>query len=142
VTLAGSKLVASLALGPRADDLAGLGVLAAALLAAGAVAIVHDLARVSAVHEERGFYVAAARALAVARAAPLAATWACASRAALALAALLGAVFLVASLGLSSGGRVALAFAAHHAGLAAAAWLRASWLAAAIRLLERAAPEA
>lgn len=142
VMLVGSKLVASLALGRRADDLAELGVVAAALLAAFAVAVVHDLARASAVHEERGFYVAATRALTVARAAPLATAWACASRTALAAAAIVGAVFLVASVGLSSGGRVALAFAVHHAGLAVAAWLRASWLAAAIRLLERVAPKA
>ena len=142
VTLAASKLVASLALGRRADDLAGLGVAAAALLAAFAVGVVHDLARVSAVHEERGFYTASARALDVARAAPLAAAWACAGRGALAAAAIVGAAALVASVGLASGGHVAFAFAVHHAGLAAAAWLRASWLAAAIRLLERVAPRA
>jgi hypothetical protein len=99
--------------------------------------VVHDLARVSAVHEERGFYAAASRALSVARAAPLSAAWSSASRAALGLAAIAGAAWLASRVGLSSGGRIALAFALHHAGLGAAAFLRASWLAAAIRLLDR-----
>jgi hypothetical protein len=42
--------------------------------------------------------------------------------------------------GVSTGPRVAAAFAAQLAALAAAAYLRASWLAAAFRLLDRSAP--
>ncbi|MCC6554644.1 MAG: hypothetical protein IT372_16820, partial [Polyangiaceae bacterium] len=91
--------------------------------------------------EERGFYAAAVRALGVARAPPAGAVWACAWRASLGLAAIAGAGWAAGALGVSTGGRVALAFVVHHAGLAAAAFLRASWLAAAIRLLDRTAPE-
>lgn len=141
LALLGSKLVAALALSRRADDVARAVVILAALLAAGAVAVVHDLGRIAVVHEERGFYAAAVRALAVARAAPAGAVWACAWRASLGLAAIAGAGWAAGALGVSTGGRVALAFVVHHAGLAAAAFLRASWLAAAIRLLDRTAPE-
>jgi hypothetical protein len=137
VLLAGGKLAGALGLAQPADDLAFLAVAAAALLAAFAVAVLHDLARVASVHEERRFYAAASRALSVAAAAPFSAVWACAWRATLALAAIACAAWLAHRIGSATSGRVALSFALHNAGIAAAAFLRASWLAAALRLLER-----
>jgi len=136
VLLVGAKLAGGLAPGDRAEDLASIGVIVAALLAVGAVGMIHDVARVSAAHEGRGFYDAAARGLAVSRVAPLGLAWAWAWRGALACAALACAAWVGASIGVSSGGRVALSFGVHHAGLLAASALRASWLAAAMRRLE------
>jgi hypothetical protein len=137
VTLLGLKLLGSMQLGPRAYDVAGAAVVLVAALAIAAIGILHDLARVAAVDEQRGFYMSASRALSTAVSAPLASAWAFFWRSALAVAALASAVGIARAVGLSSGARVALAFGAQHAGIAITVFLRVSWLAAAMRLLDR-----
>lgn len=137
VFLPGAKLVASLSLDPRARDLAGLGVFAVSLLAAGGVGVLHDLARVAIVDEQRGFYTAVARGLEVLSAAPLAAVWAFTWRGALAVAALAGGALLASVAFVSTAALIVFSFGAPLAALAAASFLRASWLAAALRLLRQ-----
>jgi hypothetical protein len=138
VALPGLKLLTAWSLGPPLDDLATLGVALAAILAAGAIGVVHDLARVVAVDAQCGFYTAASRAVLAAQFAPLAAAWAFVWRATLALIVVVTAAWATQLIGLSSAPRIALVLGVQHAALALAAFLRASWLAAAIRLLDRA----
>jgi hypothetical protein len=140
VLLPGTKLCAELLVLPRNRDLAAIAVAAVALVPVAALGLVHDLARVAVVGEQRGFYMAVSRGLDALRAAPLAAAWAWASRGALTVVALAGGAWGVHLAGTSNGPSVAAAFAAPLAAFAAAAYLRASWLAAAFRLLDRAAP--
>ncbi|WP_242516092.1 hypothetical protein [Sorangium cellulosum] len=140
VLLPGMKLCASLALTPRGRDLAALGVAAAALVPVAALGVLHDLARVAAVAEQRGLHAAVTRGLAALLASPLAAAWAYAWRGALVIIALACGAWGMHVVGVSTGPRVAVAFGAGLAALAVAALLRASWLAAAVRLLDRAAP--
>ncbi|AUX41349.1 hypothetical protein SOCE26_027590 [Sorangium cellulosum] len=140
VLMPGMSVCAQLAVAPRTRDLAAAGVAAAALVPVAAIGLIHDVARVAAVGEQRGFYDAVARALAALQGAPLAAAWAYSWRGALTLAAFSGAAWGIHAAGAASGPRVAAAFGAHLAALAVAAVLRASWLAAALRLLDRTAP--
>ncbi|WP_437592575.1 hypothetical protein [Sorangium sp. So ce1000] len=140
VLLPGTALCAELLALPRSRDLAAIAVAAAALVPVGAIGLLHDLARVAVVGEQRGFYTGVCRGLDALRAAPLAAAWACACRGALALLALASGAWGVHLAGASTGPRVAAGFAAELAAFAAAVYLRASWLAAALRLLDRAAP--
>ncbi|WP_438035994.1 hypothetical protein [Sorangium sp. So ce204] len=142
VLLPGTKLCAELPILPRGRDLAAIAVAVVALVPVAAIALLHDLARVAVVGEQRGFYTAVSRGLDALRGAPLAAVWACASRGALAAVALAGGALGMHLAGVSSGLRVAAALAAQLAALAAAAYLRASWLAAAFRLLDRSAERA
>lgn len=138
VVMLGGKLTASLNLGTRAEDLADVAVFAIALLAATAVGMVRDLASVAAVHGGHRFYVATSRALHALGAAPRRILWAWAWRGALGLAAVAAA----AALAPRAASALLLAAAVHQAGLAAAVFARASWLAAAIRLLDDTAPAA
>jgi hypothetical protein len=142
VLLPGMQLCAELLVLPRSRDIAAIVVAAAALVPVAAIGLLHDLARVALVDEQRGFYAAASRGLATLQAAPLAAAWAWASRGALALVALACGAWGIHLAGVETGPQVAAAFAAQLMALAAAAYLRASWLAAALRLSDRAAAPA
>lgn len=135
-TLIGAKLSGALSLSGDAERLGQAIVIAAALLSAGILGVVHDLARVAAAHGGLGFYDAAARALGVVRAAPLAVGWSWGWRAGVAAGAVVLAAWVGLRVGVASGGKIALAFAVHQAGLLAACWMRASWLAAAIRRVD------
>ncbi len=136
----GGSLVGKLALQGPADDLLLLGVVAAALSLVGVLGVVHDLARVQAVHRGRGLYDAVAGALELMRRSGGRAVIAYAWRAALALLALAGA-FAVAPHGPSRAALVG-AFVVHQAAVVVAVLLRASWLAAAMRLADAAAARA
>ncbi|WP_437801445.1 hypothetical protein [Sorangium sp. So ce693] len=140
VLLPGTKLCAELPVLPRGRDLAAIAVAAAALVPVAAIGLLHDVARVAVVGEQRGFYTAVSRGLDALRAAPLAAAWAYASRGVLAAVALAGGAWVVHLAGVSTGLRVAAALAVQLAAFAVAAYLRASWLTAALRLLDRSAP--
>ncbi|EYF02041.1 hypothetical protein [Chondromyces apiculatus] len=134
--LLGAQLLDPFALTGPADDLTHLALVALALLAATAVGVIHDLARVAAVHQGLGFLDAATRALALVRTSPGRVTRAWLPCAAPAAALLVAAAWLGARLGLATGPRIALAFLVHQAALFAATWLRATWLAAALRLVD------
>ena len=112
-----------------------VGLLAA--LATVVLGIVHDLARVSAVHYDQGLYSAAARALRTLRGDKLRAIGAYAWRGLLTVAVIVGAALLGHLAGLETTGDVAVAAAIHQGGVLAAVYLRASWLTAAMRLTER-----
>jgi hypothetical protein len=105
---------------------------AAVLLAVLAAGVARDLAFVSAVNDETRFYTSAARAV---RSLPQAfLSWLGRS--------LLGLAAIALSLRLApyQSGAVALPLALHQIGIFAAVFCRASWLAAAIRILDRRAP--
>jgi hypothetical protein len=134
--LLGESLVARLALTePRADHVR-LATAALAVCAVLTVGVLHDLARVAAVHRRIGFYGACVAALSAFRYAGLRALGSYAVRAVLAAAVLAIAVMLVSDLRLERTGSVALAWVVHQAALLAAVACRASWLAAAMRLVE------
>lgn len=128
VVLVGEKLLESAGLGMPREDIARLAIAGVGLVLALAIGVVHDLARVVAVLEGRGFYTSAARALHVMEEAYPRALWAYAWRGAIALA------------GLSAAGWVAAGFSrwfgavSGQAAVLLAVFLRASWLAAAIRI--------
>ncbi|WP_437736552.1 hypothetical protein [Sorangium sp. So ce1335] len=139
VLLPGMQLCAELLVLPRTRDIAAIAVAAVALVPVAAIGLLHDLARVALVDDQRGFHAAASRGLATLQAAPLAAAWAWAWRGALAVVALACGAWAIHLAGVGTGPRVAAAFAAQLAALAVAAYLRASWLAAALRLSDRGA---
>jgi hypothetical protein len=129
----GDRFVGSLAWSPPRSDLAHAAVWAVVALVIGALGLVHDLARVVAVDERRGLYLAVARALDTVRdrwaAVPVAYVW----RAALGGGALLVGAVAASRVGVATPGRVAVGLVLHQAALFTAVALRASWLAAALR---------
>lgn len=128
------KLAGALHLAPPGDDLAALGALLLALAVAAVIGVIRDLAYVAAVHGDERFYGAATTAVRCFLRAPVRAVGAWAFRALLGLAALALAAWLAPSIRATSSAALAAAFALHQLGLFAAAYARASWLAAAIRL--------
>lgn len=134
VMLAGGKLIGALALSPPPDDLAfvGLGALAAGV--ALVVGVLRDLASVAAVRGNHHFYVAASRALLCARRSGGRAILGWAWRTSLGFAGLLLAAWLTPR-GTTTAAVVAGA-ALHQAAIAGATFAHASWLAAAMRLVD------
>jgi hypothetical protein len=135
VVMVGEKLLEQAGLDLFREDLARLGVFGVGLLAALAIGVLHDLARVIAVLEGRGFYVSAERALGVMERAYARVLWAYAWRGALAVAALSVAGWIAHRLGLSSSRSFGLVAVASQVSVLFAVFLRASWLAAAIRIM-------
>jgi hypothetical protein len=132
--LAGGKLIGALKLAPPPDDLAFVGLLAVAGGVGLAVGVLRDLASVAAVRGDHGLYVAASRALRCARRGGGRAMLGWAWRASLGFAGLVAAAWL-APRGVSTAAVVAGA-ALHQAAIAGATFARASWLAAAMRLVD------
>jgi hypothetical protein len=136
VALLGGKLIDTLRLAPKGGDLAFLAVGAVAALLVVIAGVVRDLAAVAAVDDRERFYLSVARALRTLVRRPARVLAAYGARALLGLA-LLAAAFELAP---PAGGSLALAFALHEGAILAGVVLRASWLAAAIRLLAETAP--
>ncbi|MDI3283930.1 hypothetical protein QHF83_11580 [Polyangium sp. 15x6] len=125
----------------RAADQIRIGFVAGALLLVLFVSVFHDLARVAAVRGELGFRASIKRAFAALRNAPLSLLVGWSSRAALG-AVLLGAALVVASrIGVERQSQVFAGFLVHQASVLAVFFLRASWLAAAIRHVDRVLPK-
>lgn len=141
LTLLGVKLVGALHLAARGQDLAHVGLGVVALLALLPLGVARDLAAVSAVNDETRFYTSSSRALQVFRRAFGRALGAYLLRTIPALAVLLAALWIPGALR-SPGAPppVALPFVLHQLAIVSAVFLRASWLAAAIRLLDERAP--
>lgn len=130
----GEQLLAQARLELIHEDLARIGVVGVGLAFGLAIGVVHDLARVLAVLEARGFYSASARALYVMRQAPGRALWAYMWRGALALVALSAAGLFSHRVGLATPRALLMVAVSSQAAVVVAVFLRASWLAAAIRL--------
>jgi hypothetical protein len=127
------RLAGALHLAAPGDDLAAVAAFLLALLAAAVIGVIRDLAFVAAVHGDRRFYGAAVHAVSTFRRAPLRVTVAWAWRSLLGLVALGLAAWLAPSITATSGLAALAALALHQIALFAAAFARASWLAAAIR---------
>ncbi|MFT3771217.1 MAG: hypothetical protein QM820_37860 [Minicystis sp.] len=140
VSLVGFKIVAATRVAPPGEDLASLAVVAVALLAAAVLGVVRDLAYVAAVHGGHRFYTATSRALRCLIQAPARTLFAWSSRAILGLAILAFAAWAAPAARNASTAAVFLAVIFHQFALAAGAFLRASWLASGIRLLDLTAP--
>lgn len=130
VVMVGEKLLVQAGLSVLREDLARLGIVALGALFALAIGVLHDLARVIAILENRGFYVSAARALLVMERASARALWAYAWRGVLAIAALSCAGWIATTLSRSFW----LIALASQISVFLAVFLRASWLASAIRI--------
>jgi hypothetical protein len=140
VVLIGAKVVALFHLTVPGEDIGRVVLLAVALLAVIAVGVVRDLAAVSAVNDGSRLYTSAARAVRVAIEAPGRVAMAYASRGIPAALAIAVAAGLAASLKSADSHPVVLPFFLHQGALALTVFLHASWLAAAIRLLDQFAP--
>jgi hypothetical protein len=136
VVLLGGKLVDVLHLRAKNEDIAYLILAAVTALTVIAAGLLRDLALVAAVAEDDGFYTSTARALRTAFRRPARVIGAYASRALLSLAFLVAAFELAPARGASLG----TAFALHEGAIVLGVFLRASWLAAGLRLLTSAAP--
>jgi hypothetical protein len=132
VVLVGERLLAQAGLDLLREDLVRLGIVGIGLILAVGLGVLHDLARVIAVLEGRGFYSSAARALLVMERAYPRALWAYVWRGALAIAALSAAGWVSHRIGLSRS--LGLVAVVSQVSVLLAVFLRASWLAAAIRI--------
>jgi hypothetical protein len=139
-SLAGGKLIGALKLVAPGEDIAFVVLFAVVLGIMIAVGVLRDLAWVAAVHGEHRFYVACVRALRCARMAGVRALGAYAWRGALGLGAVVLAARLAPPLAGASTAMLAVGVLVHQAGIAGAVFARASWLAAAIGLLDKTAP--
>ena len=141
LALLGIKLASGLHLAGRSEVIAHVILGVVTLLVLLPIGVARDLAMVSAVNDETRFYTSSARALRVLRrglARPLGAYL---TRSLLALAALLAAFWIPAALRApASPPAVAIPFLVHQLAIIGAVFLRASWLAAGIRLLDARAP--
>jgi hypothetical protein len=137
----GVKLVGALHLAARGEALAHVALGGIVLLVLLPVGVARDLAMVSAVNDETRFYTSSSRALRVVRRAFGRALGGYLVRALLALAILLAALFLPSILSARDASpATAIPFAIHQLAIVLAVFLRASWLASAIRLLDTRAP--
>lgn len=139
VFLLGAKLLQALDLDPRATDTARVALAAVALLAAGAGGVIRDLAMVITVNDDARFYTACQRALHAVGRAPLRVALAYAVRAVPTAAVIVFGAWYVGRRGDAG---AAIPFLIHQAAIAIAVFLHASWLASAMRLVERHAPRA
>ena len=124
----------------RASDQVRIGFAAGALLLVLLVSVFHDLARVAAVRGELGLRASIKRAFAAVREAPLGILVGWSWRAALGVALLGAAVVLGSRIGVERTSQVFAGFLVHQASVVAVVFLRASWLAAAIRYVDRVLP--
>jgi hypothetical protein len=136
VVLLGGKVIDTLHLRAKNEDIAYVVLAAVTGLTVLAAGVLRDLAAVAAVAGEGRFYVSMARALLTVIRRPGSVIGAYASRALLALALLVAAFELAPPRGESLG----VAFALHEGAIVLGVFLRASWLAAALRLVWAAAP--
>ncbi|MDI1445890.1 hypothetical protein [Polyangium sp. 6x1] len=136
----GNAVARKEAIDTRAADLIRVGFVAGAVVLVLLVSVFHDLARVAVVRGELGVRASIKRAFAAVRSAPLALLVGWSWRAALG-AALLGAALVVGSrIGVERTSQVFAGFLVHQASVLAVLFLRASWLAAAIRHVDRVLP--
>jgi hypothetical protein len=141
VTLLGVKIIGALHLAGRGEAIANVVLAFVALLALLPLGVARDLAAVSAVNDETRFYTSSARALRVLRVAFARTLGAYLLRSLLALAILLAAFWIPSALhGSDAPPGVGIPFAIHQLASVIAVFLRASWLASAIRLLDGRAP--
>jgi hypothetical protein len=110
---------------------------AAGLLLVGVLGVVHDLARAYAVRRDLRFYDATSCALRAVRRTGLRALWAYVWRASIGVAGIAAALSVSSYVGLTTGGRLVAVALVDQAALLLAATMRASWLAAAVRVAER-----
>jgi hypothetical protein len=137
----GVKLVGAFHLAARGEALAHVALGLVVLLALLPVGVARDLAMVSAVNDETRFYTSSSRGLRVVRRAFVRALGGYLVRALLGLAILLGALFLPSILSAPDAPpAAAIPFAIHQLAIVLVVFLRASWLASAIRLLDTRAP--
>lgn len=142
VVVVGEKTIAHFSLGVREGDLARVAVYGLALTGVAAVGVAHDLARVAAVQDRQGMYAASSRAFDVLLRAGWRAGWAYAWRGGLALGCVAGGAWLAWRVGSHGAGALVASAVVHQASIAAAVFLRASWLATALGLVMREAPVA
>ena len=133
--LLGGKLIDVTRLVPPREDFAFLALLTLIFALVSVIGVLRDLAYVAAVHGNHGLYDATARALRTWISRPLRSTFAWAWRAAVGLACLAIAAWLAPPARDATTAAIALGFVLHQAALAASAFTRASWLAAAMRTL-------
>ena len=141
LSLIGAKIIGGLHLAERGEALAYVILAAVVFFALLPLGVARDLAAVSAVNDETRFYTSSTRALRVLRRAFGRALGGYLVRALLALAVLLAAFAIPGALrGPDAPPTVALPFAIHQLAMVIVVFLRASWLASAIRLLDDRAP--
>jgi hypothetical protein len=104
------------------------------------IGVVHDLARVAVVCDELGFRASLRRAWQTFKKSHVRVVGAWAARAALGALGIYAALSLVSRLGVDSTAKVVLGFLVYQASIILALFLRASWLASAIRHVDRARP--
>ncbi len=136
VAFLGGKLIGAFDLTTPAHDVATAALALVVLAVVCAAGVARDLALVAAVRGEHRFYVAASRALHLARHSGGRAFLAWAWRASLGLAGIVLAAWLAPSLAGASAWAVLAGFLLHQAAIAGATFARASWLAAAMRLYD------
>ena len=124
----------------RAADQVRVGFVAAAIVLVLLVSVFHDIARAAAVRGELGVRASLQRAFAAVRSAPLALLAGWSWRAALGAVFLGAAVVLGSRIGVERKPQVFAAFLVHQASVLVVLFLRASWLAAAIRHVDRVLP--
>ncbi|MRG91027.1 hypothetical protein [Polyangium spumosum] len=124
----------------RAADQVRIGFVAGALVLVLLVSVLHDLARVAAVRGELGARASIKSAFAAARRAPLSLLVGWSWRAALGAACLGLALVLGSRIGVERKAQVFAGFLVHQASVVAVLFLRASWLAAAIRHVDQVLP--
>lgn len=100
----------------------------------------HDLARVAVVRDELGFKVALRRGLRALRASHVRVVGAWAVRAVLGVIAIYAALSIGSRLGVESTGKVVSGFLVYQVSIILALFLRASWLASAIRHIDQTRP--
>lgn len=137
--LLGGKLIDATHIVPPAEDLAFAALILVVLAVVSVIGVIRDLAYASAVHHDRGLYTATSRAIHAFRERPARTFLAWAWRAGLGLVLLVLAAWLTPPARDASTGMIALGFLIHQVALFAAAFARASWLAAAIRTLQKSA---
>jgi hypothetical protein len=136
VLVVGGKLVAALASTGPAEDRQGVAVVALALVAASVVGVLRDLASVAAVREELRFYSACSVALGHARKRGGRLLFSWAWRTLLGLAWVVVAAVAAPPGATLSWHATAVAFALHQAAMFGLCLAHASWLAAAMRVVE------
>ncbi|WP_284720801.1 hypothetical protein [Polyangium sorediatum] len=124
----------------RAADQVRIGFVAAAIVLVLLVSVFHDVARAAAVRGELGMRASIKRAFEAVRSAPLALLAGWSWRAALGAVLLGAAVVLGSRIGVERKTQVFAAFLVHQASVLAVLFLRASWLASALRHVDRVLP--
>jgi hypothetical protein len=136
VLVVGEKVLEVLHLVAPARDVGDVTVVALAVAAALVAGVLRDLGAAAAVRGDHGLYLAGARALHAARHAGGRALAAWTWRGALGLGGILLATWVAPSPAGASGAAIALGVVLHQAAIAGAAFAHASWLAAAMRILD------